>query len=63
MSESARPMYVLRSIWRSARQDITGLEAQALEYEKTMGREAFDRQWSGADRALARLKKMLGGKK
>ncbi len=52
-------MYVLRSIWRSAREDITGIEAQALEYEAAMGRDAFERQWRGADRALARIKKLL----
>lgn len=61
MNESARPMYVLRSIWRSAREDITGLEAQALEYESMMGRKAFEQQWCGADRALRRLKKILKG--
>lgn len=59
---STRPMYVLRSIWRSAREDITGVEAQALEYEATMGRDAFERQWTGAARAKARLKKMLGAR-
>jgi hypothetical protein len=55
-------MYVLRSIWRSAREDITGIEAQALEYEARMGREAFERQWTGAARAKARLKKLLGAR-
>ncbi len=52
-------MYVLRSIWRSMREDITGVEAQALEYEAAMGRSAFERQWCGADGALARVKKLL----
>lgn len=62
MSRTAAPGFVLRAVWTGRdiwRRQLTGPEAQALEYADLMGEDALDRNWLGSDRSRSVVRRRL----
>lgn len=57
-----RPLAILRAHWRpkvDGYPELSGLDAQALEYAERMGKDALERNLLGSERRQGRIRKMI----